>query len=87
MTRRDKKVASQIAEYSKRIRAHLHHLRNPGSNWYALFYIFWIGHCESIIFTTTLSHQFHTNTHKNVKTLQRIVTNYGISKKIQEKSN
>jgi hypothetical protein len=36
---------------------------------------------------TSLSHQFHTNTHKNVKTLLGIVTNYGISKKIQEKGN
>jgi hypothetical protein len=36
---------------------------------------------------TSLSHQFHTNNHKNVKTLLCIVTNYGISKKIQEKGN
>jgi len=46
-----------------------------------------IGHCESNKIFTSLPHKFHTNTHKSVKTLQRIVTNYGISKKIQKKSN
>jgi hypothetical protein len=38
---------------------------------------------EIHIASTPVSHNFN----KNVKTLLRIMTNYGIRKKIQEKSN